>query len=142
MKVIKGVFSLILNVLWLVLSGIWLALGYAVGGVLMCLTIIGIPFGFQAFKFAAFSLWPFGKAVVDRNSGAFSTIFNVVWVILVGWWLALGHLIAGVLLCLTIIGIPFGLVTFRLAGLSLTPFGKRIMSADAAPEGAHTVRSR
>ncbi|HKY14694.1 MAG TPA: YccF domain-containing protein [Microthrixaceae bacterium] len=102
MKAIAGVFSLILNLLWLLLAGVWLALGYAVGGVVMCLTIIGIPFGFQAFKFAAFSLWPFGKAVVDRDSGAFSAIFNTLWVLLIGWWL----------------------------------------SAGAAPEGAHTVRSR
>ncbi len=100
---------LILNVLWLVLSGFWMALAYVVAGVLMCITIIGIPFGIQAFKLAGYALWPFGRALAPtgRRPGL-SVIGNVIWFILAGWWLAIGHLLAGVALCLTIIGIPLG----------------------------------
>jgi uncharacterized membrane protein YccF (DUF307 family) len=120
---------LILNVLWLVLSGVWTAIAYAVAGLLMCITIIGIPFGVQAFKLAGYALWPFGRALAPtgRRPGL-SLIANVLWFILAGWWLALVHLVTGIALCLTIIGIPLGIASFKLAGAALVPFGKEIIT--------------
>jgi uncharacterized membrane protein YccF (DUF307 family) len=119
----------LLNVIWLVLAGIWMALGYVVAGLLLCITIIGIPFGVQAFKLAGYALWPFGRALVpsESRSKGLSVIGNVLWFVLAGWWLALGHLFTGILLCLTIIGIPLGIASFKMAGAALVPFGKEIV---------------
>ncbi len=118
----------ILNLLWLVLSGLWLALGYAVAGVIMCLLIITIPFGIASFRLAAYVLWPFGRTVVRRpDAGAASTIGNVLWFLLVGLWMAIAHLITGFLLCLTIIGIPLGVANFKLAAVAIAPLGKDIV---------------
>jgi uncharacterized membrane protein YccF (DUF307 family) len=116
------------NVLWLVLAGVWLAIAYALAGLVLCITIIGIPFGVQAFKLAAFSLWPFGRRVVRRpDGGCLEVGFNVVWLVLFGWEIFLGHLVAGALLCITIIGIPFGIQAFKLSVLALWPFGREIV---------------
>jgi uncharacterized membrane protein YccF (DUF307 family) len=117
------------NILWLVLAGVWLALGYAVAGLVLCITIIGIPFGVQAFKLAAFSLWPFGRHVVPRrdSGGCLQTVFNVIWLVFFGWEIFLAHLVAGALLCITIIGIPFGVQAFKLSVLALWPFGREIV---------------
>jgi len=117
------------NALWLIFGGFWLALGYVVSGVGMCLTIVGIPFGIQAFKLALFTLWPFGRKVVDDpdGGGCLSLAFNVLWLVLFGWGLFLGHIVSGLVLCITIIGIPFGLQAFKLSILSLWPFGKQIV---------------
>ncbi len=128
------------NILWLVLAGIWLAIGYAVAGLLTCLTIIGIPFGIQAFKLALFSLWPFGRTVIrQQEGGVLEVIFNVVWLVLFGWELFLAHIVAGFLLCITIIGIPFGIQAFKLSVLALWPFGRSIVDADDFATGAGTV---
>lgn len=119
------------NVLWLALAGIWLAASYAIAGALLCLTVIGIPFGLQAFKLAAFVLWPFGRVVMppsDRIS-LFATAFNLIWLVLFGWAIFAAHLIAGVVLCITIIGIPFGVQSLKLSVLALWPFGRTIASA-------------
>jgi uncharacterized membrane protein YccF (DUF307 family) len=127
------------NVLWLVLCGIWMAIGYLIAAVLLFLTIIGIPFGLASVRLAGYALWPFGRIVVpnrDRVPGV-SMIGNVLWFVLAGWWLALGHLLGGLLLCLTIIGIPFGIASFKMAGLALAPLGKRIVPADAAGQAAY-----
>ncbi len=132
----------ILNLIWLVLAGIELAIGYVIGGALMMLTIVGIPFGLQAFKLAGFTLWPFGRAVVPDDSGVFTVVGNLLWVILVGWWLAAAHFVFGLFLCLTIIGIPLGLASFRMASLAMWPFGRRIVERGALrklPEGSHTI---
>jgi uncharacterized membrane protein YccF (DUF307 family) len=119
----------LLNVLWLVLSGFWLALGYALAGVVMCVFIITIPFGIASFRLAAFVLWPFGRTVVRRaDAGSASAIGNVLWFILVGVWMALAHVVLGVLLCLTIIGIPLGVGNFKLAAVAIAPLGKDIVS--------------
>jgi len=119
----------LLNVLWLVLSGFWLALGYAVAGLLMCLLIITIPFGIASFRLAAYVLWPFGRTLVRRpDAGAASTIGNIVWFLLVGLWMAVAHLILGILLCITIIGIPLGLGNFKLAAVAIAPLGKQIVT--------------
>jgi uncharacterized membrane protein YccF (DUF307 family) len=123
----------LLNVIWLVFGGLWLALGYAVVGIVMCILIITIPFGIAAFRIALFCLWPFGRTLIRRDdAGAASVIGNVIWFILAGWWLAIGHLVTGVLMCLTIIGIPLGLANFKLIPVSLTPFGREIVDIDEA----------
>ena len=130
----------VLNVLWLVLAGIWLAAAYVVAGVLMMITIIGIPFGVQAFKLAGFSLWPFGRELVRRRDAApaLNAVGNVLWFVLGGWYLALAHLVSGVLLCITIIGIPLGVANFKLAGAALTPFGREVVRSENA-DGAAVV---
>jgi uncharacterized membrane protein YccF (DUF307 family) len=122
---------LILNVLWLVLSGFWLAILYFFFGVVMCLLIITIPFGIASFRLAGYVLWPFGR-VVRRKSGAgvASAIGNVIWFVLAGLWLALSHIATGIALCITIIGIPLGLGNFKLAAVALFPLGKEIVSVN------------
>jgi uncharacterized membrane protein YccF (DUF307 family) len=117
-----------LNILWLVLSGLWLAIAYAIAGIVMCIFIITIPFGIASFRLAAFVLWPFGRTVVRRpDAGAASTLANVIWFIFVGLWMAIGHLVLGFVLCLTIIGIPLGLGNFKLAAVAIAPLGKEIV---------------
>lgn len=121
----------VLNIVWLVLSGLWLALGYVLVGVLLCILIITIPFGIACFRLAAFVLWPFGRAVVRRpDAGAPSAVANVIWFVLAGIWMALAHVVLGVLLCITIVGIPLGLGNFKLAAVALAPLGKEIVPAD------------
>ena len=121
------------NILWLVLAGFWLAVGYAIAGVILFVTIIGIPFGVQSFKLAGYSLWPFGRVVVQDPdaSSALGCVGNVLWLVLAGWWLAIGHVVTGLALCLTIIGIPLGVANFKLALLALVPFGKTVVPLDA-----------
>ena len=121
----------ILNLIWLVLAGFWLAIGYVVAGLICCILIVTIPFGIASFRIAGYALWPFGRTVVDkRSAGAGSVLGNVIWVIVAGWWLALGHLASGIALCLTIIGIPLGLANFKLIPISLLPLGKEIVPSD------------
>jgi uncharacterized membrane protein YccF (DUF307 family) len=119
---------ILLNVLWLVFSGIWLALGYVVFGVLMCLLIVTIPFGVAAFRLAAYVLWPFGRTIVRKPSaGVASVVGNVLWFLLAGLWMAIAHLWWGFILCLTIIGIPLGIGNFKLAAVAIAPLGKEIV---------------
>lgn len=121
----------ILNLIWLVLSGVWLFLGYCLAGVILCITIIGIPFGIASFRIAVYALWPFGYTAVERrDAGAASCVGNVLWLVLAGWWLALGHIVTGIALCITIIGIPFGIQAFKLSILALWPFGSTVVSSD------------
>lgn len=123
---------LILNVIWFVLSGLWLAIAYVLAGIIAFILIITIPFGFAAFRIAAFTLWPFGRRIVRRtDAGAGSMIGNVLWVLLFGWWLALTHLVTGIAMCLTIIGIPLGLGNFKLIPVSLTPLGREIVHTES-----------
>ncbi|MGY6657912.1 YccF domain-containing protein [Amycolatopsis sp. TRM77291] len=119
---------LILNVIWLVLCGLWMALGYVVAGVICCILIVTIPFGLASFRIAAYALWPFGRTVVDRrDAGAASTIGNVIWFVFAGLWLSIGHVLTGVALCVTIIGIPLGVANFKMIPVSLMPLGKEIV---------------
>jgi uncharacterized membrane protein YccF (DUF307 family) len=123
----------LLNLIWLIFGGLWLALGYAVVAVVMFILIITIPFGIASARIALFCLWPFGRTLIRReDAGAASVIGNVIWLILAGWWLALGHIVTGVLMCLTIIGIPLGLANFKLIPVSLTPFGREIVDLEQA----------
>ncbi len=111
------------NILWFVLSGLWLGISYIVAGLIACVTIIGIPFGIQAFKLAGYVMWPFGRELRSSEGHRFSKgVMNVIWIIIGGIWLALEHLLLGVILCLTIIGIPFGIKNFSMAKLALFPF--------------------
>jgi uncharacterized membrane protein YccF (DUF307 family) len=120
---------LVLNLLWLVLSGFWMFLAYIFVGVLWCITVIGIPFGIASFRIGLFALWPFGRTVVKKpGAGTASGIGNVIWFILSGVWLAIGHAVTGALLCITVIGIPLGLANFKLIPVSLFPLGKDIVS--------------
>jgi uncharacterized membrane protein YccF (DUF307 family) len=117
------------NLIWLLFGGLFAAIGYVVGGFVLCLTIIGIPWGSQCFKLAGLVLWPFGKRVVShsQNTGCLNTLFNIIWVICGGWFTALVHIVMGIFLCITIIGIPWGRQHFKLIEISLMPFGKTII---------------
>ena len=122
---------LLLNIIWFVLAGVWMAIGYAFAALICFIMIITIPFGIAALRIAVFALWPFGKTVIKRpDAGIASGIGNVIWFVLCGWWLALAHLITGTLLCLTIIGIPLGLANYKLIPVSLLPLGREIVSVD------------
>lgn len=118
------------NIIWLIFGGLLAALGYVIGGFVLCITIVGIPWGVQCFKLADLVLWPFGKKVISDNSntGCLSTLFNLIWILFGGLYTAIIHLVMGVLLCLTIIGIPWGRQHFKLIEISLMPFGKRVVS--------------
>ena len=123
------IMRLILNVIWLVLCGWWMAILYFVAGVIAFILIITIPFGIAAWRIAGYVLWPFGRQIEPRrDAGIGSLIGNIIWIVLIGWWLALGHLISGIALCLTIIGIPLGLANFKIIPISLLPLGVRITS--------------
>ncbi len=124
---------LLLNIIWVVLAGLWMAIGYAFAALICFILIITIPFGIAALRIGVFALWPFGKTVVKRDhAGIASGIGNVLWFLLCGWWLALMHLLTGIALCLTIVGIPLGLGNFKLIPVSLLPFGREIVSIDQA----------
>ena len=123
---------LILNVIWLVLEGLWMAIAYVLAGLVAFILIITIPFGIAAFRIAGYVLWPFGRTIDRRpEAGIASVIGNIIWIILFGWWLALGHLVTGALLCLTIIGIPLGLASFKIIPITLVPLGVRIVPVDS-----------
>ncbi len=118
------------NIIWLIFGGLASALGYVLGGFILCLTIAGIPWGLQCFKIAGLVLWPFGKKVVNdkNNGGCLSLLFNIIWLICGGLYTTLVHLVFAFLLFITIIGIPFAMQHLKLAELSLMPFGKRIVA--------------
>ena len=120
--------SIIGNLLWWIFGGILLAAAWALAGLLLCITIIGIPFGIQCIKIAFFVLWPFGQDVEIGNFGVGGFLLNILWILIFGWEIAVAHLVFGLLLCVTIIGIPFGMQHFKLAKLALIPFGARIYS--------------
>jgi len=123
----------LLNIIWFVLSGFWMFLGYVAAGVLLCILILTIPWGIASFRIGAYALWPFGRTIVAKpTAGVGSFLGNVVWVVLAGWWLAIGHILTGVAMCITIIGIPLGIASFKLVPVSLMPLGKEIVRIDEA----------
>ena len=125
---------LILNVLWLVLSGFWLFMSYLAVGIVLCILIVTIPWGIASLRIGMFALWPFGREIVAKPSaGVGSFLGNVVWLVVAGWWLALEHIITGVLLCITIIGIPLGIANVKLVPISLMPLGKEVRDSRRGP---------
>lgn len=122
------------NIIWVVFGGLFLSLGYVISGLVLMITIVGIPFGWQVIKLAALALWPFGKEVRNGNSaaGCLSTVMNLIWIFIGGIWLALGHAICGLFFFITVIGIPFGKQHFKLANIALTPFGRQIVDSGKA----------
>jgi uncharacterized membrane protein YccF (DUF307 family) len=134
--------SLLLNLLWLAFGGVWMAAGWVIAAIIMAITIVGIPWARAAFNIAAYTLLPFGQKAVSRaqysgsedvGTGPLGVIGNIIWLVLAGWWLALGHLITAILLAVTIVGIPFAWAHWKLAGIALWPIGKMIVPADTPP---------
>ncbi|MCL2820599.1 MAG: YccF domain-containing protein [Oscillospiraceae bacterium] len=126
--------SFIGNLLWLIFGGLFLACVWAITGLLLCITIFGIPFGIQCFKIASFVLWPFGRDCIPGGFGVMGALGNVIWILVCGISLCLSHLCFGLLFCITIVGIPFGLQHFKLAKLSLIPFGAQIVTKNQMPD--------
>jgi uncharacterized membrane protein YccF (DUF307 family) len=122
---------LILNLIWLILCGLWMSICYVLAGIVCAILIITIPFAIASFRIASYVIWPFGRSIVARrDAGIGSVIGNIIWIVLFGWWLALGHLTTGIILCCTIIGIPLGLANFKIIPISLVPLGVRIAPSD------------
>jgi uncharacterized membrane protein YccF (DUF307 family) len=130
--------SIVLNILWLLLGGVWMAAGWVVAAIIMAITIIGLPWARAAFNIAIYTLLPFGQRAVRRDgltgeteigTGPLGLIGNLIWLVLAGWWLALGHLVTAVMMAVTIIGIPFAWAHLKLAGIALWPIGKEIVPA-------------
>jgi uncharacterized membrane protein YccF (DUF307 family) len=118
----------ILNIIWLIFCGWWMTIAYIIVGIIAAILIITIPFAIASFRIASYVIWPFGRSItIRREAGIASLIGNIIWIVLFGWELALGHLIAGIILCITIIGIPLGLANFKLIPISLVPLGVKIV---------------
>ncbi|MFF1531187.1 YccF domain-containing protein [Cellulomonas sp. NPDC058312] len=121
----------LLNLIWLVFGGLWLALGYVLAGIICCVLIVTIPFGIASFRMAGYALWPFGRTVVDHpRAGAWSAIGNVIWVLVAGWWLVIGHLSTALAQAVTIVGIPLAVANLKMIPVSLLPLGKEIVPTD------------
>jgi uncharacterized membrane protein YccF (DUF307 family) len=134
---------LILNVIWLIFGGLWLALGYLAAALICFMLIVTIPFGFAALRIASYALWPFGRTIIDKpGAGTGSFVGNIIWVVLFGIWIAIGHLVSAVLMAATIVGIPLALANLKLIPVSLVPLGKEIVPVDTRPHsvGAGSVR--
>jgi len=126
-----SVLRLILNLIWLIFEGWWMAILYVLAGILCAILIITIPFAIACFRIAGYVIWPFGRSItIRRTAGIGSIIGNIIWILLFGWWLAIGHLTAGIALCVTIIGIPLGLANFKMIPISLLPLGVQIVPSD------------
>jgi len=120
----------ILNIIWLIFGGLWLALGYFLAGIICCILIVTIPFGIASFRIGVYALWPFGKTVVDKpTSGVASVVGNVIWLIVAGVWLAIGHIVSAFAMAITIIGIPLAIANLKMIPISLMPLGKDIVDA-------------
>lgn len=126
----------LLNIIWLLLCGIWMSIGYVLAGIVCCILIITIPFGIASFRIANYALWPFGRTVVRKpTAGAMSVIGNIIWVLFAGLWLAIGNIAAGIAMCVTIIGIPLGIASFKMVPVSLLPLGAEIVPIEQATAG-------
>ncbi|MDO4631659.1 MAG: YccF domain-containing protein [Corynebacterium sp.] len=131
----------LLNIIWFIFSGFWLFIGYGLAGLLACITIIGIPVGVASFRIAAYVVWPFGRAIITKPGGdsAGILIANIIWIVLFGWGIALGHLISAATLAITIIGIPLALGNLKMIPVAFVPFGKAIVPSNAIPVGYNAV---
>lgn len=118
----------LLNVIWFIFSGFWLWIAYMLAGVICCVLIVTIPFGIASFRLANYAAWPFGREVIERpTSGLLALLGNIIWLIVAGWWIALTHIVTGIALCITIIGIPMAIANFKLIPIALMPLGKEIV---------------
>jgi uncharacterized membrane protein YccF (DUF307 family) len=118
----------LLNIIWFIFSGLWLWLAYMLAGVLCCILIVTIPWGIASFRMANYSAWPFGRQVIEKpTSGLGALLGNIVWLVIAGWWIALTHIVTGIALCITIIGIPMAIANFKLIPIALMPLGKEIV---------------
>ncbi|QUX31062.1 YccF domain-containing protein [Nocardiopsis akebiae] len=125
-----GLLRFILNVIWIFVAGFWLAVGYVFAGIICCVLIVTIPFGVASFRMARYAIWPFGRDLVRRpGAGGGSTFLNVIWVIVAGWWLALGHIATAIGLAVTIIGIPMAWASLKMIPVALAPFGNEIVES-------------
>jgi len=123
----------ILNIIWLVFAGLWMAVGYVLAGLICFVLIVTIPFGIASFRIAGYALWPFGRTAVRRaDAGVASAFGNLIWLLVAGIWLALGHIVTGIALCCTIIGIPLGVASFKMVPISLLPLGRVIVPTTGA----------
>jgi uncharacterized membrane protein YccF (DUF307 family) len=121
---------LVLNIIWLIFGGLWLALGYLLAALICFVLIITIPFGFASLRIASYALWPFGRTIIDKpGTGTGALVGNVIWILVAGIWLAIGHVITGVAMAVTIVGIPLAIANFKLIPVSLMPLGKEIVPA-------------
>ncbi|QBJ97343.1 YccF domain-containing protein [Rhodococcus sp. ABRD24] len=128
---------ILLNIIWLIFGGLWLALGYFLAGLVMCILIITIPFGIASFRIGVYALWPFGKTVVDKpTAGVASLIGNIIWLILAGIWLAIGHIVSAIAMAITIIGIPLAIANLKMIPVSLMPLGKEIVDVGGSSDQA------
>lgn len=131
----------LLNIIWLLFGGIWLAIGYFLAGIVCCLLIVTIPFGIASFRIGIYALWPFGRSVVDRGGRTyfFSTLGNLIWLVVAGFWIAIGHVLTSIPMFLSIIGIPLGIANIKLIPVSLMPLGKEIVptSGTRLPQQLH-----
>lgn len=126
-----GLLRVVLNVVWLVFGGIWLALGYVVAGVVCCILVVTIPWGIASFRIANYVLWPFGRTVVSRpTAGVGSLLGNVVWILVAGIWLVIGHIVTAIAQAVTIIGIPLAIANLKVIPVTLAPLGKEIVPSD------------
>lgn len=125
---------ILLNIIWLVFGGLWLALGYFLAGLICCILIVTIPFGIASFRIGVYALWPFGKTTVDKpTAGVGSLIGNIIWIVVAGIWLTLGHIATAIAMAITIIGIPLAIANLKMIPISLMPLGKEIVPVDARP---------
>ena len=132
----------LLNIIWFVFGGLWLSLGYAPAGLVFFVLIVTIPHGVTSFRMARYALWPFGRAVIPQtDAGTGSVLLHVVWILLAGWWLALGHVTTAVAQAITIIGIPLAIANLKMIPISLVPFGKEIVRTDLLPPGQRPLHS-
>ena len=132
----------ILNIIWLIFGGLWLAIGYIAAGTLACILIVTIPFGIASFRMAGYALWPFGRAVVAKpGAGVGSAVGNVIWFIIAGVWLAIGHLTTAAAQAVTIVGIPLAVANLKMIPVTCFPFGKDIVDARSLPPGARPLHS-
>ncbi len=127
-----GCMNAVLNIIWLLLGGIWLALGYFLAGIVCCVLIVTIPFGIASFRIGAYALWPFGRKVVDKGGRTYvlSTLGNVIWILVAGIWIALAHVLTAIAQAVTIIGIPLAIANLKMIPVSLTPLGKEIVPSN------------
>lgn len=135
-----GAVRFLLNLIWLIFGGLWLALGYVLAGIVACIFIITIPFGIASFRMAGYALWPFGRTVVSKPSAGFGSAFgNVVWFIVAGLWLAIGHITTAIAQAITIIGIPLAIANVKMIPVTCFPFGKEVVDDDQLPPGVQPL---